>query len=357
MANDTTDNSVNKLSDAELAAKTGFGDPAEDVTESEENATESEEETEKGEEEADDEESDDSDSEAEKDEADENEAEIDEEEESEEDDEESSEANESDDEAEEDESEDEDEEEEESDKKIPRTVPYSKLKSKENKIKQLQKEIADLKTAKAEAKDEGDKDEVARVQKEIEDTAKKLGEELGMDDKAIAKILEAGIKLSSKKTELPKEIQDKLKAFDELLKQSEDQKESAHFEKEWNQFDIKKQYPNATKAAILEARKLMDDLSHSKDFHKYELDYIFFKNKSKFETILKMAPKSKSGEGSKRIGKEKSFDNSTEEDDDLIDIENLTPAIMKEREKRDLEARQSSKKVKDYKIFNPRKRD
>lgn len=329
-----------EMSEAEIAAKTGFGEPAgaeEDTTEAEE-ATDEVEETEDKSDESE---------ESEEEEAPEKEVARSKREEAKEEEDESEESEESDEESEEDESEEEDKSEESTKSKAKRTVPYSLLKSSKAKIRQLETELAEARAN----KEEGDGSD-----EDVEEAATKLGEELGLDKAGIKKILEASLKLSSKKSALPKDVQEKLKALDELQAEHKQSKEVAHFNKEWESLDIKKQYPNAPKSAIKEAQELMDKLAHSKDHHKHELDYILFKNKSKFDTILKTATKLKSGEGTKRVGTEKSYE-SSDSDEELADITDMNPSMMKDREAKELEMRRAHAKDKDYKIFNPNRED
>lgn len=253
-----------------------------------------------------------------------------------------------DDEAEESEDEEEEDGEDEEGSKSKRpakTVPYGLLKAKNAKIKELQRQLAGRAEKADESGDEGDADEV-------EETANALAEELGIDAKGLAKILRATQKLNGKgKFELPKDIQDKLKTLDNLQEREKIQAEEAHFDKEWSAVmpEIKKQFPNASESELSEARKLMNTLAHSKEFHKYDIDYILYKNKSKFETILKVAGKSKSGERSKAI-REDNYE-ATDDDDNLPNIEDITPEMMKARDNKAMGRRESSPR--DYKIYNP----
>jgi len=339
---------INKkeLSDAEIASKTGFGETAEEL-ETPDNTTE-------------DEESSDIDEETEDEPAVADESEEEEEEQDEPAPREKRQISKEDDEEDESiEDEGESDEEEPSDKKDSdtsfktkdkRTVPYSALKDAQDKITSLQ---ADL----AKARESGTKEDIKEATEEVENAAKELGEELGIDKDGIAKILRAAVKLSSKDPKLPKEIVDKLKTLDEIEAKNKEEKEAAHFKNEWESLDIRGQYPNATKATIKEAQDLMDKLAHSKEHHQHDLDYILFKNKAKFDTILKTAPKSKSGESTKKIGQPKQYEDDKEDDEELVDIEDLNPSIMKQREQKDLEMRNSHRHDKDYKIFSPMKLD
>ncbi len=262
------------------------------------------------------------------------------------------------DESEEDSEEEESEEEGESDdstedKDKNRTVPYSLLKSKNKKIKQLEADLDVARGKREDANATGDRASAEAANAEIEAAAKELGEELGLDTPGIAKILKKAVELSSKKSVLPKEIVDKLKELDKLTAQSRQAEEAAHFGKEWGALNIQKQYPNASPAALKEAQELMDTLAHSKQHHKHDLDYILFKNKAKFDTILKTAGKGKSGETGKRVGRTEEAE--SEEDEAMVDIENLSPDVMRRREARDTAVVNKSDKVKDYKIIDTKR--
>lgn len=339
----------NEPSEAEIAAKTGFGEPAS----AEEEATETDEATENNEE---------SDEEAE-DSADSKEEETEESSrenraESKDADDETDESNETDEDSEEDESEDENTSDDSEDvKDKQRTVPYSLLKSKNAKIRQLEVDLQDARDALGESTKSGDDEDIEEATKEVEASAKDLAKELGMDEEGIAKILKAAVKLSSKKSVIPKDIAEKLKTLDDLKAKDKQSQEVNHFNNEWKDLEIGKKYPNAPKSAVQEAQKLMDELAHSKEHHKHDLDYILYKNKNKFESILKVAAKGKSGETGKRIGKESVTESSDDESEELVDIENLTPAVMKARDAKELEMRKAHSGDKDYRIYNPKERD
>lgn len=252
---------------------------------------------------------------------------------------------------EEDEEESEDEEEEdgedEEDSKSQRpakTVPYGLHKADRAKIKELKKQLA---IAQGNADESGDDEDVS----EAAELARELGEELGLDAKGLEKILMASKKLNKGKFELPKDLAKKLARLDEIDAREKINDETAHFENEWKTTatNLKKQFPNAPESALLEAKSLMDKLAHSKEFHKYDLDYVLFKNMGKFQTLLKVAGKSKSTESGKSV---READIDVQDDDDaIVNIEDMSPAIMKAREAKSMGTRQGSPK--DYRVQNP----
>lgn len=266
---------------------------------------------------------------------------------------------------EEDEGDEEDEAEEEADDKAPksrvktnkrpeRLVPYSLVKDLRKDLDALTETIGKLKTDK-EGKTE---DEIDEIDKEAEALAQELGDIDGTyGPKDIAKILRKAVELARKKTggEIPDDLKERLKILDKVEEQHQTDAEAAYFDKEWGSVlpALKKEYPNAGEAEIAEAKKLLDKYAHTKEYHKYDLDYIIFKKRKDFDTILKVAAKSKSGETGKRVGAEENFDATGEDDDNLENIEDLTPEIVKRREDKEAAGRESSPK--DYKIQNPQR--
>jgi len=249
-----------------------------------------------------------------------------------------------------------------SSEEIKRTVPYGRLKAEIEKRKEVEQDIS-AKVA------EGVKEALASLIKadnknELPDAVKKaaqeLAEETGFDEVGVEKLLRKAKELS-KENEMPNEVKEKLDKLDKLEKLLEEQKAQAdtikakdQFNGEWENFipKLKKQYPNLSDSMLKEAKDKMDELAHTEAHHTHEIDYILFKNKDIFDTLLKTAPKSKGGE----IGKDIHIAELAEEDDRLADIEDLTPEIMRQREKREIYNRSVQRKNNDYqdmKMYNP----
>lgn len=241
-----------------------------------------------------------------------------------------------------------------------RTVPYG--------IKgRLEKEVAkrrELEDTLSEKVAEGVKAALASLVKadqkdELPDDVKKaameLAEETGLDESGVEKLLRKAKELSAK-NELPKEVMDKLDELDKIKKERDDKQAEESFNQEWDSFlpNLKKQYPNATDSMLKEAREKMDELAHSKTHHTHEMDYILFKEAKTFETLLKVAPKNKSGEDNKQVYVNRS--NVEEDEETMVDIEDMTPEIMKQREQRMIQKRMSkgyNKTYTDMTIINP----
>ena len=217
-------------------------------------------------------------------------------------------------------------------------------------IKELREEIKNLKVP-VTAKEE------KAVDVALDKALAEIAEKRNLDPEGLSEIANALrediLKNVGKPSELPADIQEKLKDLEDLKadkeKRDSDQKvkeDTMRFESEWGTLltDIRRQYPNAGPAELAEAKKQMDEIAHTADFRKYDLDYVLFKNKSVFDTLLKLAKGSKSGEGeSKQI-----VDDDVDELEVDLDPDNMNPQTMKvyeeRRLKREQQAAQSAKK-------------
>lgn len=353
-----------ELSDSEIAERGGMGSVAD---QEEKDTTESEEDTESEAEEGSEDESKDKSKDSKKEDDEESESDDDESEDEEEeadaDDDKKSRKNESDESEDDSEEEDEDEEddgdEDDDDKSTgrKRTVPYGKLKTERTKRQALQGQITEIhemlaalksnKSGKSEDEEFGD----------LEAAAAELGEEFGKDSKGLAKVLKTAVDLAVKQMggKVPKELQEKLKLVDKLQEREQSAAESAHFNGEWDKVapELKKKFPNASASMLDEAKNEMDKLSHGKKYHRYDLDYVLFKEGKRFSTILTAAAGNKSGEGGKQIGT--GADESSEDEESLVSIEEITPEIMRNREKKSIARRGTSSKDNDptLQIFEP----
>ena len=201
-------------------------------------------------------------------------------------------------------------------------------------IKELRDEIKSLKSspAKEEAKQVIDKltDIASRRQLDAEGL-KEIGEAIR---EQVFNELEKSGKFNK---DLPTEITEKLKLLDTIQADRKVQEEVLHFEKEWQSLtpELQKQYPNAKATELSEAKKLLDELGHSKEFHDKDLDYVVYKNRSKFDALLKVAKNTKSGETTS-----KQIEDYNDDEDIDLDPENMTPDKMKAYQKRKMNAKE-----------------
>lgn len=130
------------------------------------------------------------------------------------------------------------------------------------------------------------------TKEEVNTDVKAFAESLGVEDPEVLEKIITFVTTGTKKTidELKTKIEDlsSIKAEKDL--QAQVKQEEAKFNSEWDSFvksdSFKNAYPDATPEQIAEARTLMDERSHSKDWAKYDLDYIFFKNRADFDDSL-----------------------------------------------------------------------
>lgn len=198
------------------------------------------------------------------------------------------------------------------------------LKALFSQIKELRDEIKSLKTTPAKAEVKEAIDEIETYAEKHQLDASGLKELSQLIEKNLLGKLEKDGKLSK---DLPEEITEKLKILDELQAEKKDKAEKEYFEKEYTKIlpEIQKQYPNAKAGELSEAKAVLDELAHSKEWKDKDLDYIIFKNKSKFDTLLKVAKHNKSGEtASKQM-----IDDTEEESEIDLDPENMTPEKAK----------------------------
>ena len=273
-------------------------------------------------------------------------------------DEETEEADDSEDEEEADEEDESDDEEDEprsrAVKSKTRTVPYSLLKTERERrkalageIKNLREEIADIRATR---KGTNADDEIDEIEKEAES----LGKELNLEDsKGLAKVLRKSVELARKELEkngekLTPELKEKLKLLEQVEARERANAETAHFDKEWDSLapDIKKEYPQITEAQLKQAKEEMNGLAHSKELHKFPLDYILYKKKDVFSTIFKTSPSKKGMERPKDMSVPEG-----EEEENLVNIEDMTPEVMKAREQKRLAG--SYDQMNDFRVHNP----
>lgn len=130
------------------------------------------------------------------------------------------------------------------------------------------------------------------TKEEVNTDVKAFAESLGVEDPEVLEKIITFVTTGTKKTidELKTKIEDLSSIKAESDVQAQIKQEEAKFNGEWDSFvksdSFKNAYPDATAEQIAEARTLMDERSHSKDWSKYDLDYIFFKNRTDFDDSL-----------------------------------------------------------------------
>lgn len=171
-----------------------------------------------------------------------------------------------------------------------------------NKYKPLPEYLAEKNTWKAREKElleqiesiKSSKQDDSNKAEDIEDEITAFAEESGIEDKeAIKKLIKIASKAASKETlEIKKKLEELEKATleskKEETKEDKAKQEQEYFDKEWRGFEkeLKESFEDLSEDQIKEARVLMDEISHTKEWAKYDLSYIFFKNRKDFEDAL-----------------------------------------------------------------------
>ena len=209
-----------------------------------------------------------------------------------------------------------------------KTVPLKRLLDEKKKTKELEDRIAKLESKFGE---DASKELVGQMAAELKITPEAAAKLLEYSSKSVLMTLEKEGKV------ITPELKKRLDAFEEgkdeieqltaeQKKAKAEQKEIAYFGDEWQDFlpTLKKQYKNATPSMLKEAAQEMYRKARSADYGNvpgkhpaYPLDYIFFREKKAFDTLLRVSPKNGSGPQGHDV----------EQDDVKIDITdpNLTP--------------------------------
>lgn len=176
---------------------------------------------------------------------------------------------------------------------IPVPEHRDKMKAKDEALTVKDQEIATLKSQLDEAR------KITPGGSAEESWVKEYMEETGSTEKAARLVLKA----QQMGTALPKETEERLKRLDEDQRQREaDQKardEKDFHDKEMQTFEglLKKEYPSATSEAIKIAMEHMEKVAYSEKHRKTtDIGYIFWQERSDFDTLLKTGAPSSGGE-------------------------------------------------------------
>lgn len=233
-----------------------------------------------------------------------------------------------DDESDEDSDEEDADDEDEDDSDDSQHVSHSDIKELKRSYKEI---IKDLKTKLSDATSGKDKtdatDEAAEdVEKLVLDEAKKLN----VNPEVLKSILALANKsVAGKLTRL-----DKLEQFFEKQSTQQFQTEQENiFNSEWGKAlpELKKSFPNASEDQVKAARDLADTLAHSKKYHRYDMDYIVFREKAQFDKIL-FSPRNRSFDEGEHKSNASIGDDIGTELPDMTNISDMSPAEFEKAE-------------------------
>jgi len=186
--------------------------------------------------------------------------------------------------------------------------PSAKERSIFKQLGEVQSAIKSLTDAVSAIQKQSGDDDKKSPKANLNELKKKLSEKHGMDEESVSDLLNLAVEevkeyLDSSgvlRKDLPEDVKKKLDVVDKLSKKDEDNEQVQSFEREWtdNLPQLKQHFPNAKAEDLEEAKKIVDQVAHSKKFHIYPLDYVIWKNLDKLKPILTRPATNKGVEGS-----------------------------------------------------------
>lgn len=198
---------------------------------------------------------------------------------------------------------------------------YDEYKDKKSQLREEQelREKAEAEKAELEAKLEALKNaDTTREQETVSSDIDEFAKEIGADPVAIRKMKELFLKDVKPSDESIKKDLEDFRAW-----KADNQKalEKQAFEEEFADVlpQIKKDFPNASDSEIKAIKTEVDKLSHTRDFHDKDLDYVVFKNRDTLSALV--SPKKKGMETKER----KDISTDSFEFDPNADVSKLSP--------------------------------
>lgn len=125
------------------------------------------------------------------------------------------------------------------------------------------------------------------------DELEAYAQEIGADPNALRKMREVFLK----GIEVPKVDTSALEEFKAWKEQNSKAIEQQQFEQEFEQ--VRSQFANASPDELSLIKQKLDELAHTPEFHDKELDYVIYKNKSVFDSLV--SPKKRGIESKGRV--------------------------------------------------------
>lgn len=186
--------------------------------------------------------------------------------------------------------------------KMPRAyIPLGKYNDEKKAWKQTEAELAEARQRIAELESIGDKSEG----KSKDDDIEAFMEQTGFDRETV----EGFLSLAEKRSLTPERVQ-ALEKIQAITLETEIQEQFATEFKDYGEPELKNLYPEATAEQMKEAKKLLDVVAHTKEYHDKEMSYVIFKHKDSIAKIFTpgsqepadQTPTSKRSMESSRIG-------------------------------------------------------
>lgn len=137
---------------------------------------------------------------------------------------------------------------------------------------------------------------------EAGDELEKFAEEINADPQAIKRMREIFLKDIKPDETLQKD----LKEFKSWKAQNQQLIEKQMFEEEFSKTlpSLKTFFPNASEEEIGNIKKEIDTISHTKEWHDKDLDYVIYKNKDKLSTLVSPKKRGMESKGRKDVEEE-----------------------------------------------------
>ena len=207
---------------------------------------------------------------------------------------------------------------------------YDEYKDKKSELKSEKELREKFESENAELKEKLDALEKAKTPQEKQDALDEIDElakEINADPQALRKL--QNVLLKGVKPTSDENLKKDLEEFKNWKTQNSQLLEKQQFEKEFEAVlpQIKSDFPKITDEELKTVKQSLDEISHTKEFHDKDLDYVVFKNRETLSALI--SPKKKGMETKEK----KDIVEDTFEFDPNVDITTLSPSDQVKWEK------------------------
>jgi len=215
-------------------------------------------------------------------------------------------------------------------KEFKKRTIYDEYKDKKSKLKSEKELREKFESENAELKEKLDALEKAKTPQEKQDALDdidELAKEINADPQALRKL--QNVLLKGVKPTSDENLKKDLEEFKNWKTQNSQLLEKQQFEKEFEAVlpQIKSDFPKITDEELKTVKQSLDEISHTKEFHDKDLDYVVFKNRETLSALI--SPKKKGMETKEK----KDIVEDTFEFDPNVDITTLSPSDQVKWEK------------------------
>lgn len=212
----------------------------------------------------------------------------------------------------------------------PRSI-YEEYKDKKSelKVEREAREKAEKELSEARTKIEAlEKAKTPEERKDAQDDLDEFAKEINADPAAIRKMRDIFLK-GVKAPETDESLKKDMAEFKAWKQANQKNIEKSMFDEEFTKTTpaLKNFFPKITDEELIAVKKELDVISHTKEYHDKELEYVAYKNLEKLTKLV--SPKKRGMEGKER----KDVDESSTEFDANADLSKMTPKERSEWEK------------------------